>query len=106
MIRSVLSFLFTLVIVLFVYLLAPLLLIVIAAAILLVLGSLLTRVFPVTTFEATFIVVVVTLPLLWLYARLLSETGSLDSGFEAKAPPLASISIGRLITPRGRRGRK
>jgi hypothetical protein len=110
MIQSLFSALVSLFGALLILVLIPLLLIGIAAAILLGIGSLLTRVFPVTAFEAALIVTLAAFPLVWFYGRLLNNLGyaggeAEEEEGEEPEPPRAFERM--IVVPPGRgRGRR
>jgi hypothetical protein len=109
--RSLLSGLSALVGALFIFVLVPLLVIGVAAAILLGIGSLLTRLFPVTVFEATLIVTLAAFPLAWLYSRLLNQAGLLGPEVEAEEveeepEPPHTFERMIMVPPRPARGRR
>ncbi|MGB8648874.1 MAG: hypothetical protein WCF84_26795 [Anaerolineae bacterium] len=102
---------------LFTFVFLPLALILIAAAAMLGIGSLMTRFFAVTTFEATLLVTLVAIPLGWGYMRFLgylevpgaslvlnSDEDELEEDEEeAPEPPVERwMPVGRPRFPRGR----
>jgi hypothetical protein len=106
--RSILSALFSVIVAFLIVVVLPLLLIVLISAILLTIGSLLTRVFPVTVFEATLILTLVAIPLVWFILRLLGLLNVASELAEEEAPESPSITERWIQVPRGaaRRGRR
>lgn len=103
MLRSILLTFGSLLLTLLVYVLGPLLLIGIVTTLRFGIGSLLTRVFAVTTFEATLIATLVAIPLVWFYYRFLRDINSINADLEVKdtelsEPPTSIESL--LIMPR------
>jgi ABC-type anion transport system duplicated permease subunit len=114
MLRSIFVTLGSLLLTLLLYVLVPLLLIGIVAALLFGIGSLLTRVFAVTTFEATLVATLVAIPLVWLYYRLLRHADLIPADLATEqdelSEPLASIEpliiMPRRPSRRSKRGAK
>ena len=106
--RSILSALFSVIVTLLTVVVLPLLLIVLVSAILLTIGSLLTRVFAVTVFEATLIVTLVAIPLAWFIMRLLGFLNVASELAEEEEPEPPSATERWIQVPRGaaRRGRR
>ena len=109
MIRSIFSGLFSVIVTLATVVLLPLLLIVLVTAILLGIGSLLTHVFAVTVFEATLILTLVAIPLVWLILRLLGLLNVATEQVDDEEPSEPPSRAERWIqVPRGpaRHGRR
>ena len=109
MMRSLFSALATLIVSLLTFVVVPVLLIVLFGAILLAAGSLLTRFFAVSVFEATLILTLVAIPLMWFILRLFGFLNVVAEPVEDEEPPEPPSVAERWIqVPRGaaRHGRR
>lgn len=93
----------TILFILLLYALAPLLLVVIVVALLFGVGALVTRVFPVTLFEATLIGTLVGVPLCWFYYRALRRANLMDAERGAQAEPPEPPTVIEPLFPMPRR---
>lgn len=89
MLRSIFITFRSLLVTLLLYMLLPPLLIGVATAHLFGMGSLLMRVFAVTTIEATLITMLVAIPLVWFYYCLWRDINSINAGLQVRDTELS-----------------